>query len=481
MGYNFIAMINDVSRILHDECLLNPNQPVIVGVSGGPDSLCTLDLLIKNEFAPVVAHFNHRLRPEADQDVEVIRALADQLGLPFVIDQADVKEIATDERKSIEEAARDSRYQFLFRSAEKFNAQAVAVGHTADDQVETVLMHLLRGAGSSGLRGMEFRSLPNAWSKVTPLVRPLLSTWRDQVEAYCQARDLTPLVDSTNQDVTYFRNRLRHELIPDLESYNPSIKEVIWRMAEVMRADLQLVQGAVEAAWQDCLLSDGVDYVELDRGRSSRQPLSIQRNLIRRAIASLRPGLRDISFQAVEIGRKYLHFSLPPAEVDLIAGLKLVSEADSLWVAEWDANLPLGDWPQIEQGETSLQVPGNMRLAGDWQLTADEVLVKDLDLQQVRLNEDPFQAWMDADQLNSPLLVRSRRAGDRFQPFGMAGHSVKVADFMINEKLPQRARENWPLVCDGEQIIWVPGLRSAHRVRLISRTGQAIHLRVHRD
>jgi tRNA(Ile)-lysidine synthase len=480
MGYNLIKMLDNMNQILLEECLLVPDQHIVVGVSGGPDSLCMLDLLLYKGYSPIVAHFNHKLRPEADIEAEVIRNLSAQLDLPFILGEAQVKEIAADERKSIEEAARHSRYRFLFESAEKTNAQAVAVGHSADDQVETVLMHLLRGAGTSGLRGMEVRSLPNAWSEDIPLVRPLLSTWRTQILDYCQEKDLDPISDSTNQDLTYFRNRLRHELIPYLEGYNPSIRRVIWRTAEVLRGDLQLVDSLVENVWQDCFVSEGPGYIELDKQRSSEQPLSIQRNLIRRAIASLRPGLRDINFHAVELGRKYLQNTLPPAEVDLISGLRIVTEPERLWVAEWDVQLPAGEWPQLSVPEVSLQIPGNLPLGAGWQLSAEEVPVQKIAENQVQLNEDPFQALVDSDTIHSPLLVRSRRQGDRFQPFGMDGHSIKLSDFMINMKLPKRARGSWPLVFHSGQLIWVPGFRTAHSFSITDNTRRAVNLRLYK-
>jgi tRNA(Ile)-lysidine synthase len=473
-------MLENMSLILREECLLEPDRHLIVGVSGGADSLCTLDVLLSHGYSPIIAHFNHKLRPEADKDVEAIRDLSEKLALPFVLGEAEVGEIAAEERKSIEEAARHARYLFLFESAEHFGAQAVVVGHSADDQVETVLMHLLRGAGTSGLKGMEIRALPNAWSNDIPLVRPLLSIWREQILAYCQEKELQPINDPTNQDLTYFRNRLRHELIPILEGYNPAVRKVIWRTAEVLRGDIEVVEGVLEKAWQNCFLSEGPDYVELHRLRSNEQPLSIQRNLIRKAIARLRPGLRDITFQAVELGRHYFEASLPPAEVDLIAGLKVITEADRLWVAAWDAELPTGDWPKIKEAEASLQVPGNLQLAKGWQLSAEEVPIQEDILQEFHSNNNPFQAWVDADQLSTQLTVRSRKPGDRLYPHGMDGHSIKLADFMINVKLPKRARNNWPLVCKDEQIIWVPGFRSAHFVRITSNTKRAVHLQLKR-
>ncbi len=162
-------MLENLSHILREECQLDPAKPIVVGVSGGPDSLCTLDVLERCGYSPVVAHFNHQLRPEAEAESEVIRQLAENRKLPFIKGEDDVAARAEKRNESLEEAARNARYQFLFSSAKSVAAQAVAVGHSADDQAETVLMHLLRGAGMDGLSGMVFRALPNAWSEKFPL------------------------------------------------------------------------------------------------------------------------------------------------------------------------------------------------------------------------------------------------------------------------------------------------------------------------
>lgn len=473
-------MLENLSQILRDECQLDPAKPIVVGVSGGPDSLCTLDVLERCGYKPVVAHFNHQLRPEAEAESEIIRQLAENRKLPFIKGTDDVAARAEKRHESLEEAARNARYHFLFASAKSVAAQAVAVGHSADDQAETVLMHLLRGAGMDGLSGMEIRALPNAWSEKIPLVRPLLGVWRAQIMEYCQEQGFDPIIDATNEDQTFFRNRLRHELLPILESYNPSIRKVLWRTAEVLQGDKKLVNQAADTAWQECLVSEGSNYVVIDPQRASQQPLSVQRHLIRRAIGSLRPGLRDIGFAAIEQVRKYFQDFQPPAEIDLIAGLKLISEPGRIWLAEWEALLPTSEWPQILE-EVLLPVPGAFELPDGWRIAAERVTTNKIIRNQAQHNPDPFQVWIDAKHIQEPLIVRPRREGDRFQPFGMDGHSIKISDFMINEKLPRRARGDWPLVCCADQIVWVPGYRLAHPFCITASTTQAVQLKMMRS
>ncbi|MCJ7625136.1 MAG: tRNA lysidine(34) synthetase TilS, partial [Anaerolineaceae bacterium] len=213
-----------MNRIIREECKLQGDQPILVGVSGGPDSLCLLDVLDRMQYSLIIAHFDHNLRSNSGKEAQIVKKISIARNLPFVHDKKDVLRFAAEENLSIEEAARITRYRFLFEQAKKFSAQAIAVGHTADDQVETVLMHLLRGTGLSGLTGMTYRSHLTKWDPEIPVVRPLIGIWKEEILSYCFERNIKPVIDESNQDVKYLRNRLRHELMPYLERYNPKIK-----------------------------------------------------------------------------------------------------------------------------------------------------------------------------------------------------------------------------------------------------------------
>ena len=272
-------MLERLRVTLFLDCGLQPDMLVVVGVSGGPDSLSLLDAFHQIGFAPLVAHLNHRLRPEADTEARKVREAAEGYGLSYVEEQADARDYAREAGMSVEEAGRMLRYRFLFEQARRCKAHAVAVAHTADDQVETVLMHLLRGAGLSGLKGMQPRALPNAWSREIPLVRPLLDTWRSEVLSYCAERGLEPVFDTSNLDSTYFRNRLRNELIPYLERFNPAVKESFWRMAKVLQADFEAIERLVEAAWESSVIEVGPGYVAMLPAVLRSEPAGIQRHI----------------------------------------------------------------------------------------------------------------------------------------------------------------------------------------------------------
>ncbi len=469
-------MLTRTQLILQQDCLLRDHLSILIGVSGGPDSLCLCDVLHKLGYPLVVAHLNHRLRPEAGEDARAVVQFAEQRQLPVVVGEADVRAYAAVHQRSIEEAAREVRYRFLFEQAREHKAQAVAVAHTADDQVETLLMHLLRGAGLAGLRGMAYRTLPHAWSQHIPLVRPLLGVWRAEVLAYCKENALQPHFDITNLDTTFFRNRLRHELIPYIENYNPRARQLLWQTAHTLSADYDVVAAASNAAWESCVLAQGAGTVQLAVACLLGHPRAIQRMVIRRAIALLRPALRDLPFDAVERALGWLAQPPQTGQCDLFAGLRLAWDGDRVFLAAWEADLPDERWPRWENPPQILPIPAMVTLPGGWQLSITDTDAPLAALAAARHNDDPYQAWLSLDAAAPALTLRTRQPGDRLQPLGMDGSSLKLSDYFINRKVPRRARPTWPLICLGEQIAWVPGYHLAHPFRLREDTPRAIHL-----
>jgi tRNA(Ile)-lysidine synthase len=456
---------------------LEPGRTLVVGVSGGPDSLALLHYLHNlggHKICPyplLVASFNHRLRPEAGADVAFVQGIAEELGLPFVTDSADVAAHAEAEGLSLEEAARELRYRFLFRAARENGAQAVAVGHTADDQAETVLMHFLRGAGLSGLKGMPPRIILPVFDAEIPLVRPLLGWTRSQTEAYCRIHGLNPRIDNTNADTAYFRNRLRHELLPELEKYNPQIRQTLAKTALALQGDHDLLNELVEAAWQKTVTHADSDYVEFGRGQLESHSPALRRSLFRKASFLLKPGLRDVDFEALERAA-----TLTP--VDLGGGLKTIIEGDVLYLTDDESILPMS-FPQVNN---QCSVTGNQcDLGNGWFLTCET-----LNTTYWSLNADPWSAYFDADLTeNSPstglrtrLRVRPVRSGDRFEPLGMRHQTVKLSDLFVNLKIPKRMRKNWPLVCVDDEIAWVPGLRMAEPFKVTENTRRVIKVQI---
>jgi len=462
-----------LQQALTGPCGLDPARPVLAGVSGGADSTCLLHGLARLGWHVTAAHFDHQLREDSSQDAAAVERMALGLGVGYIGGGADVRALALREGLSIEEAARAARYRFLFAQARQRGAQAVLVGHTADDQVETVLMHLLRGSGLSGLRGMDYRSLHEGWDGVIPLARPLLGLGRADTETYCAANGLDPLRDPSNADTIYFRNRLRHELIPYLETYNPQIRQVLLRTADVLRGEYDLVEAAVGQAWQTCQGQRGAGYVRLELGALHQLEVGLLRGLLRRALSELRPGLRDISFQDVERAASFVHAPSRSGEMDLTAGLRLFIEEGWLYLeVPGAAPLPPG-WPQLARpGVYELDAPGALELAGGWRLRAERAEASLVDVHAARPNE----IWLDARGLELPLRVRAARPGERFAPLGMGGHTQKLSDLFINAGTAKRARARWPLVCEGEQALWVVGLRVGHSRQVREGARELLHI-----
>ncbi len=459
-------MLSTIQSILQHNCQLVINKPVVIGVSGGPDSLALLDMLWRLGYPVIVAHLNHNLRAEADGEAIQVQEEANKRKLPFVTQKLDIRAYAEAGQLSVEEAARTVRYTFLFQQARLFGAQAVAVGHNADDQVETILMHLLRGTGSAGLAGMQYTTIIEEFDQEIPLVRPLLGTWREQINAYISERSLAPIVDKSNWDREYLRNRLRHDLLPELESYNPRIRQAIYRMADILRADLEIIETATKAAWENCLLEQGEAYIVLSASRLRLQAVGVQRHLVRRGIDMLRPGMRDFDYEAIERGLALLH-ATGSSRCDLAMGLNAEIDADQFIITGSYFDLPRDRWPQVlESQELVLEKNGEVHLLAGWVLRYGSAADPEEAFALASSNQDLFRAWMDADKLVLPVIVRGRHPGDRICPQGMDGHSMKVSDIMINEKMPSRARDSWPLIVSGGYVVWIPGYRLGHQVQL---------------
>lgn len=463
------AVRRAVQEAARRDGLFPPGETVVVGVSGGPDSLCLLDVL--RDLAPElgialhVAHLHHGLRgPEADADAAFVARLAAEWSLPCTIGQEDVRALAAREGLSLEEAARQARYTFLAGVAEAVGSRTIAVAHQADDQVETVLMHLVRGSGLAGLRGMrprmrltEFHGLlrpppPDLW-----LVRPLLGVWRREIEAYLQAKGLTPRFDRSNIDQTLFRNRLRHEVLPFLERLNPRLRAVWWRMAEVLAADYAFLEQTLQQVWPTVVAVEEPDRIVFDLGRWSALPLSLRRMALREAAFRLAHRLRDLGFAHVEEAIRLAADRITGGQATWPEGLVVAVAYEGLIVARAEAVWPEPDLPLLH-GPLALRPGETLWPDGRWVVIWEELPRWD---PQRLAPADPWTLYLDPGAAEGGLALRPRRAGDRFHPAGMPG-PVRLKTFMINQKIPRVWRDRWPLLVSGrDEIMWVVGVRPA--------------------
>ncbi len=494
------------AAIMEHQLFLPGERVVVVGVSGGPDSLALLRILsdLVPEFGIElhVAHLNHSLRgAEAEADAEFVAGVARAWGLAITVEARDVRGYAVEHRLSIEEAARVVRYGFLRATAARLGAHAVAVGHNADDQVETVLMHFLRGAGLAGLRGMEYKSAIPGAAELEPgqakehpasaeltdsagamtsisLIRPLLDVFRSEIEEFLQAEGLQPREDRTNLDTTFYRNRLRHEVIPYLEQFNPNLREVLQHSALSIADDYDLLHAEAERVFSTVARrANGAFVFDLKGWR--QLPPSMQRATLREAVRRLHSGLRNINWQHIKDARRVALKGETAAEATLPEGLFLVVGYDDFTIGE---SMPQPDMPLLHVDEIKLRIGSLVQLPdSQWAVRLDEI---QYDPEMTGETTGPGLLWsarLDADSMRGDLVLRRRRAGERFQPSGMGGRSKSLHEFMIDEKIPAPLRDLIPILADRDKILWVCGYRVDERAIVTPGTGRLLTVEFLRD
>ncbi|MFC1870913.1 tRNA lysidine(34) synthetase TilS [Chloroflexota bacterium] len=457
-----------VLRFIKEQHLVSGQQRLLVAVSGGADSVCLLHVLsrIAGELGVTlhVAHLNHQLRgAEADADARYVAELAQSLGIPVTIEKRDVKTYKARHRLSPEEAAREVRYTFLAEVAQSTGAGRVAVGHTTDDNIETILMHLIRGTGTRGLRGLQ--PLTRLKDGGLAVIRLLLPVSREETVNYCRQHRLMSRTDTSNLSLSPLRNRIRHQLLPLLGSYNPQISGAVLRTARIAADDIAFLDEYVARIWDEIVRREG-DTVALDKELFCRLPSAVQQNLLRAVIESLAGDIKDIEKRHIDIIMAALD---KPAgrSFNLPSGLTFTIDYDRFLIGRDAAALsPL----PVLDAELTLNIPGETGLPG-WRVSAEIATPS-----EVAESTDCYQAYLDLDKAGDQLTVRRRRAGDRFQPMGMS-QLKKLNKFMIDARIPRPWRQRIPLVGSPEQIIWVVGWRIDDRVKVTGATRRVLHLR----
>ena len=456
---------------LFSKFTFNDEKPLLVGFSAGPDSLCLLHLLKAQEFRVIAAHLDHGLRLSSGAEALRASAYCNEQGIPFRLRKADVAGYAVQNRISIEEAARKVRYAFLFEEAAKVGAQAVVVGHHADDQVETVRMHLLRGSGVGGLAGMRDILLPNPWSDTIPLIRPLLGVTREEIDAYCRLHNLIAVVDETNKDSQYFRNRIRQELIPQMISFNPEFKQRLLCLSEVVKEENGYLVSETGLAWQQVVIDQGDGFIVLDRNKFNALHNAIARRLLRKAVGELNRDLRDINFAAIDRALTLARTPNHANQVELQAGIDLLLHMREKLILISNTKPLDALWPQCATGcDAALTLPGETIINEYWSIFSNYCEEFDPSIEDLNIGQ------LDANVARDGLRLSTVKPGDRFQPQGMTQGTQKLGDFWTNNGLSKRAREHWPLVRAGKDIVWVPGFRIAHQARVKPETGKILKI-----
>jgi tRNA(Ile)-lysidine synthase len=468
---------------------------LVVAVSGGADSLCLLGTLLAlresgSPQAPgrlVVAHLDHGLRgEEGAADAAWVAELAASLGVPCVAERVDMAELARAERRSLEDAARRARYAFLRRVAAQEGAIRICTGHTRDDQAETIVHHFLRGSGLAGLAGMP-------WLE-DDLARPLLDLTHEQTAAYCAARGWQPREDPTNRDLRFTRNRIRHELLPLLETYNPNLRATLARNAALLAADERHLEAQADAAWEACLVSAGSGPLAFSRAALRGQPPALLHRLFRRALRTLGADERWLEARHILLLERLLAAGKTGAGLDLPDRVRAELGYETLAFAQSPA-AQREPAAQTDERGVPLPVPGVAELSeAGWRIRAWHIeqpagvgdvalpppdehpafAYKGLDAQR---EQAEMRAYLDAEQAGTNLWVRTWRRGDRFRPLGMR-HEKKLQDFFADAKVPRELRSRLPLVVGRDHPLWVAGLRIDDRARLSAATRRILVLQL---
>ena len=458
-----------VLRFIQEQHLVSRKQKLVVAVSGGPDSVCLLHILhkLRRELGITlhVAHLDHQLRgTESEADARYVADLARQLDLPSTVESRDVQSYQCRQRLSPEEAAREVRYTFLAQVADAIGTNRVAVGHTVDDHIETILMHLIRGTGTRGLRGLQPKSQWQHLVSSLTVIRPLLPVSRQETEDYCQQYRLMPRIDTSNLSLSPLRNRIRQQLVPLLQSYNPRAGEALLRAARIVSDDLSFLDEVVDRLWSK-VVREQENTIILDKESFLELPSALKRHLLRTGIEKLQGNLIDIETR---------HIEEIMAAINKPAGKKISLPEGLIFSIEYDKYLlgtdpaALSPFPVLES-EFTLKIPGQTQLSG-WCVEA-----KITDKKGGGLSNNLLSADLDLDKVGRKLTVRARQPGDRFQPLGMS-QSKKLNEFMIDSKIPHSWRRRIPVVCSPEHILWVVGYRIDERAKVAENTNQVLRL-----
>ncbi|MGB9586536.1 MAG: tRNA lysidine(34) synthetase TilS, partial [Anaerolineales bacterium] len=331
--------------------------------------------------------------------------LANRLGIPCVTKSVPAKDYAEKESLSLETASRILRYRFLFEQAEKHQAAAVAVAHTADDQVETFFLHLLRGTGIAGLRGMKAVTLPNPWSDSIPLIRPLLNVWRSDILKYLDEKHIQPFWDKSNWDNTYQRNRIRNELIPYLEEYNPSIRKLIWQTCDILNPELDLLESLEEEIWEKLKIVCQADYATLNLELFRKQPIAMQRRIMRRLWLMYSNTADEIDYPRITQALSWIR-EKTSGKYQLEGDLYWVNEGNRAWIVKKGFERVGLEYPQIiGKKPIPLQVSQILEIGQNWVLQIE--LVSGERQKVWKTNARKYEAWVDLDKCQLPLYLRS--------------------------------------------------------------------------
>ncbi len=445
-----------VATFIRTNTLIQPNDRILVGVSGGPDSTALLHLLHRLahlwSISLGVVHFDHALRgAESRADAAWVAELAAEFNLPFYLGTDDVRRHQREKKISLQTAARHLRLKFLQKVKQEHHYHTLALGHTADDQVELFFLRLLRGAGPEGVKGMWPHSAAG-------IIRPLLGISKDQIIIWLNSEGLAYRFDKSNLSRNYRRNQLRLDLVPQLKKYNPRFGEAVTRFQTLLQEQeqyLHLEAYRILSKW----LSSNNPPVQLSAANILCLHPTLQKRIFRLACARAGVPVERLTSRHVSAALHLCRQAKPSGEISLPGNWRLVKENTLVvWQIKTTSCPPGSEYVLFEEEGTCTFL--------DWTFAWTTVPATHWDNSSGNF---PGVVLMDYQRLHFPLKLRTFRPGDRFQPLGMSG-SKKLQDFFVDEKIPRSRRPCIPLLLSGEEIIWIAGHRLAESVKITPQT-----------
>ncbi len=448
---------------IREHRMISSGDRIVAAVSGGPDSVCLLEILFKLRaelgISLIVAHLNHGLRPQEDKrESRFVATLAKKLDLPYVYERA--YSLAKRRGASLEEKARSVRYEFLERALAEHDAQRVALGHNMNDQAETVLMNFLRGSGPMGLSGMppvrEHR-----------FIRPLIRIRRDEIQTYLKEHDLPFMIDSSNLERRHLRNRIRLDLMPDLLAYQPRLIQHLGDLASLCREEHQFIEEQARKKLEKLRLASSKRTVELSIDGLKDLASPLQYCVVRQAIEQVKGNPRRVDIRHIRAVIDLLDNPKPQLQVRLPEKLVVTKIYGRLRVS-------IGELKWAGYYAHRIEHTGKFKLPEiDREILFEERPKTAFPGRSVSLQE----AFVDLEKIKWPLVVRNFRAGDKFMPLGVGGFK-KVKDIFIDNKIPSEERTRIPIVKSGDDIMWVCGVRLDDRYRVTEETRRILRCRI---
>ncbi len=455
--------VEKVRETLIDNDLLQEGDRVLVGVSGGVDSLCLFHvlLMLKAEWSIEVfaGHLNHGFREDAREDLEFVRSVAKKWKIPFYGASINVPYYSKKMGLSSQQAARYFRFQFFLKGARYFRANKIALGHHRDDQVETVLLNILNGTGLEGLAGMKAN---RRWKGLT-IIRPLLYYSKTQILNYCKSEEIEHKEDSSNLKTIYQRNKIRLELLPYLRDYNYQIDNAILRLSVLAQEDEDYLRKEAEKYLKVCVVTRTKGKVVLNADNLKKLPLALQRRVIRKTWQKIFPEKTFLSFKHIETIIRFYQKGETNKEIILPYQVKVYNRPGGrlVFITGEDPGKKKSFAPVL------LNVPGKTFIPGIEKKIEAEIK-KPAELKWPPDNNK--EAYLDLEKINLPLKIRSRWKGARFSPLGMENGTKKIKNYFIDNKIPHHKRDFHPLVLSGGEIAWVVGMEISHRFRITEST-----------